>query len=38
MLVLSLDEVLALRKCSVVDEIIPSLEYAKFPTFLGYTQ
>lgn len=38
MLVLSLDELFALRKCSVVDEIIQSPEYAKFPTFILYTQ
>lgn len=38
MLVLSLDELLAPRKCSMVDEIISSLEYAKFLTFILYTQ
>lgn len=38
MLVLLLAELFALRKCSVVDKIIPSPEYAKFPTFIWYTQ
>lgn len=37
MLLLSLDELLS-EKCFKVGDMIPSLEYAKFPTFICYTQ